>query len=68
MTLQVRKVTGLDCSKRPNWCKMLLQQVSPQLEELQVSAAKVEHLDVIRDMTGLRKLDLQVSECMVLLQ
>lgn len=38
-SLQVRKLVSLDCSEDPIWAQQLLEQLAPQLEEVQVSSA-----------------------------
>ncbi|XP_034251508.1 uncharacterized protein LOC117651535 [Thrips palmi] len=50
----VKKLDGVDCKKRPTWCKLLLQCVAPRVEWLHLSFALREHLDVIHDMSALR--------------
>ncbi|XP_034246549.1 uncharacterized protein LOC117648253 [Thrips palmi] len=59
---KVRKLDGVWCQQRPNWCKVLLQRVAPHVEWLWVDSAVREHLEVIRDMPALRYLYVHVSE------
>lgn len=63
--LQVKKLTGLDCKQHPNWSRLLLLQVAPQLEELQVSSVGKDHMDVIKEMPKLRRLVLS-EKCEVI--
>ena len=53
-------MTNLDCSRRPQWSRLLLQQVSPHLQELQMTNAEEEHLALVRDMPALLRLQLDV--------
>ncbi|XP_034253598.1 uncharacterized protein LOC117652636 isoform X3 [Thrips palmi] len=51
---KLRKLDGVWCKQRPNWCKVLLQRVAAHVEWLWVAKAVREHLEVIQDMPGLR--------------
>ncbi|XP_034245726.1 uncharacterized protein LOC117647865 [Thrips palmi] len=59
---KVRKLVGVDCKKRPNWCKVLLQRVSPRVEWLEVSGALHFHLNVIGRMPSLRHLRIHLRD------
>ncbi|XP_034251505.1 uncharacterized protein LOC117651533 [Thrips palmi] len=60
---KVKKLNGVDCKKRPSWCKVLLQRVAPRVEWLCLSFALREHLDVIHDMPELRFLYVLMAKC-----
>lgn len=60
--LQVRRLDGVDCEKRPNWCRVLLQRVAPRVEWLSVQNARREHVDVIATMPALRYLRLMTED------
>ncbi|XP_034237901.1 uncharacterized protein LOC117643255 [Thrips palmi] len=53
---EVKKVLGMDCERRPHWCKLLLERVAPRVQRLWVRKANREHLLVIKDMPELRYL------------
>lgn len=45
-SLQVRKLVSLDCSEDPIWAQQLLEQLAPQLEEVQVNSANYFYVSV----------------------
>ncbi|XP_034236549.1 uncharacterized protein LOC117642431 [Thrips palmi] len=53
---------GLSCHPFAEWSEAVLRKVRPHLVELSVRAATLKHLRVIRDMSSLRKLDLDIGD------
>ncbi|XP_034236136.1 uncharacterized protein LOC117642255 [Thrips palmi] len=62
---KVRRLVGVDCAKRPNWCQALLQRVAPHVELLRVSGALRRHLKVIQQMPSLRYLYVHAEDIAV---
>ncbi|XP_034243112.1 uncharacterized protein LOC117646342 [Thrips palmi] len=60
---KVRNLVGVDCRKKLNWCKVLLQRVAPRVVCLYVAHALRFHLDVIRRMPSLRYLWVHTLNC-----
>ncbi|XP_034236123.1 uncharacterized protein LOC117642253 isoform X2 [Thrips palmi] len=59
---QVRRLEGVNCTKRPNWCEALLQRVAPHVEWLSVENALRRHFEVIQQMPSLRYLHVHAED------
>ena len=56
--LQARRLTGVHCAEDAAWCLQLLEEAAPLLEELELFAAGLEHLQALARMPRLRRLEI----------
>ncbi|XP_034244359.1 uncharacterized protein LOC117646999 [Thrips palmi] len=55
----VRKLLSLDCNDDPLWAQQLLEQLAPQLEEVQLWNVEKCHLVCLQNMPQLRRLEVE---------
>lgn len=56
---KVCRLSGLDCKEEPIWAQQLLEQLAPQLEELQLWNVQHRHLRCLEHMPKLKRLQVE---------